>query len=450
MADIIRIKKGLDLNLLGAAEAKFAKAAQADLFAIKPTDFHGLTPKLLLKPGAKVKAGTSLFFDKYNPEIKFASPVSGELVDVVRGERRRILQIVVKADATVEYEDFGSAVPSSLSKEEVTSKLLASGLWPFVKQRPYDIIANPTDSPKAIFISGFDSAPFAPDNDIVLADEGQAFQTGIDALARLTEGKVHLGISAKSESKVYKALKGVELQTFDGPHPAGNVGVQIHHVSPINKGEVVWVLKPQDVLAIGKLFSKGILDLTRVITVAGSEVEKPAYYKVIAGSSVVNLLKGNLKNEFSLRVISGSVLNGTHIPEDGFLSFYETQLTVIPEGDQYDFIGWANPGLNVYSTHKTFLSWICSKKKWRLNANIHGGPRAIVVSGEYEKVLPMDILPEFLIKSVIIEDIDKMEQLGIYEVAPEDFALCEFVCTSKMKLQEIVRSGLDLMVRELG
>lgn len=451
MADNIRIKKGLDLNLLGAAEATFAQAPQAEFFAIKPTDFHGLTPKLSLKPGAKVKAGTSLFYDKYNPDVKFASPVSGELVDVVRGERRRILQVVVKADATIEYEDFGSADPASLSKEDVIKKLLDAGLWPFFKQRPYDIIANPIDDPKEIFISGFDSAPLAPDYDLVLKGEEANFQAGINALTKLTAGKVYVGASAESESKVYKATKGIELVTFDGPHPAGNVGVQIHHISPINKGEKVWTLKPQDVVAIGRLFLTGKLDLSRVINVVGSEVTKPAYYKVIAGTSVKPLLNGNLnKSDYNLRVISGNVLNGTHIAQDGFLSAYDSQVSVIPEGDQYDFLGWANPGFNVFSSHKTFLSFICKNKKWRMNANIHGGPRAIVASGEYDKVLPMDILPEFLVKSIIVEDIDKMEQLGIYEVAPEDFALCEFVCTSKLELQRIVREGLDVMVRELG
>lgn len=448
MSEVIKIKKGLNIPLEGKAEMVFGQAQLPGLFAIKPVDFHGLTPKMVVAEGDSVKIGSVLFHDKYHPEIKFVSPVSGTVKTINRGERRRILEVVVENDNKDESLDFGKSDPATMDRDAIVGKLLEGGAWPYLRQRPYDILANPSDTPKAIFVSGFDSSPLAPDYDFVLTGQEEAFKVGVEVLKKLA-AVVHIGISAESASKVYNSLQGVTLNSFTGPHPAGNVGVQIHHVSPINKGEKVWVINPQEIVSIGNLFVQGKHDFSRVIAVTGSEVLKPLYLRYRLGASVVEILKDNI-GEGSLRVISGNVLTGTNIGTDGYLGFYHSQLCVIPEGDDYEFLGWASLGFGKFSVSRSFFSWICKNKKYRLNANLHGSERAIVVSGQFEKVVPMDILPEQLIKAILAEDIDKMEQLGLYEIVEEDIALCEFVDTSKMELQAIVRDGINLMMKELG
>lgn len=448
MAEVIKIKKGLDIRLQGKAENVFGHAELPELYAIKPTDFQGITPKMSVKEGDRVKAGSVLFFDKYRTDLKFVSPVSGSIKSIIRGERRKVLEVVIQADGTIESEKFQVPSLSSIDKETVITLMHQSGLWPLIRQRPYDVIANPLSTPKAIFISAFDSSPLAPDNDFVVNGQEKFMQAGIDVLKKLC-GNVHMGLSAHSASKAYLGLKGVEFHLFEGPHPAGNVGIQIHHVMPLNKGELVWVTQPQDLIIIGRLFSEGIYDPTKIIVLAGSEVEKPAYYRTRIGACVDTFLKGNLKHS-NVRCISGNVLTGTEISVDGYLGYYHQQITVIPEGNYFEFLGWAKPGFGKFSVSRSFFSWLCGKTTYALDSNTHGAERAIVVSGEYDKVLPMDILPEYLIKAILAEDIDKMEQLGIYEVAEEDMALCEFVCTSKLNVQAILRSGLNLMMKEVG
>lgn len=450
MSKVIKIKKGLDINLKGKAEKFLSTVDPSETYSINPPDFQGLVPKLLVKPENRVKAGTPLFFDKTNPEIFFTSPVSGTVLSVNRGERRRIMEIVVKADKEIEYEKFKIPDQSGLSKETITENLLKSGLWPLIKQRPYSVIANPKDDPGAIYISCFDSAPMAPDYDFVLNGEKENFQKGIDILKQLTTGEVHLGVNAKYPvAEVFANIKDVEINSFIGPHPAGNPGVQIHHVRPINKGEILWVINPQDVMIIGRFFDSGIVDLSKTVALTGSEITKPHYVKTRTGASISSILKDKLK-EGKHRLISGNVLTGTAVDIDNHLGFYHSQITAIPEGDFYEFFGWALPGLKKFSMSKTFLSWLSPNKEYDVNTNLHGGVRAFVMSGEYEKVLPMDILPVHLLKAILIEDIDKMEQLGIYELAEEDLALCEFVCTSKINVQEILRNGLDLIKKEMS
>lgn len=449
MSEVIKIKKGLDIQIAGQADKVFGQAELPELFAVKPTDFHGVVPKMAAKVGDKVKAGTVLFFDKYRPEIKFVSPISGELAAVNRGERRKILEVVVKSDGADEKEQFDTANAADLSKEQIVEKLQAAGLWPFIRKRPYDVIADANETPKAFFISGFDSAPLAPDMDFILSGQESAMQAGIDVIKQLCDN-VHIGVRNDAASKVFNGLKGVTVHAFSGPHPAGNVGVQIHHTMPVNKGEVVWVAQPQEIVAIGKLFTEGIYDADRIVVLAGSEVEKKGYYRTKLGASISTLVKNNVKSDDSLRYISGNVLTGKQIEEDGYLGTYHSQVTVIPEGDYYEFMGWAMPGFGKFSLSHSFFSWMCKKKEYRLDANMHGGLRSFVVSGQYDKVLPMDILPEFLFRAILVEDIDKMEQLGIYELAEEDIALCEFVCTSKQPLQATLRKGIDLMIKELS
>ncbi len=451
MANNFKIKRGLDLSIAGVAEKRVIEVKPAEFYAVKPTDFHGLTPKLLLKPGAKVKAGEGLFYDKYNPDVIFASPVSGEVSDVVRGERRKILEVIVKADGSNDAVAFEKKDPSKLTGDEVKKDLLAAGLWPFIKQRPYDLIANPTKEPKAIFVSSFNSNPLAPATEMIVKGNEAALQAGFDALTKLTAGKVYVGLKAGESIAELKNLKNVELNTFEGKHPVGNVGVQIHHVDPINKGDLVWTVQIQDVITMGNLFLNGIYDADITVALTGSEVVKTGYYKVKRGTSISNLVSSNVTSGKELRYISGNVLTGTQITESGFLCAYDNHVTVIPEGKNFKFLGWAWLGFTRPTVHKVYASKLLgSKKVWNVDTNENGDIRAMVVSGEYDKFIPMDILPEFLLKAMITEDIDKMEQLGVYEVAPEDFALAEYGCTSKIHLQEIVRKGLDLMVKELG
>jgi Na+-transporting NADH:ubiquinone oxidoreductase subunit A len=452
MPKVYKIRKGLNIPLKGEAEKVFTRADQAETYAVKPIDFQGLTPKLLIAEGDRVKAGTPLFFDKYKPEVLFSSPVSGIVHLIRRGERRKILEVLIIPDDVQEFEDFGKASPSNISRTEVLEKMLKAGLWPMVLQRPYAIIANPNDTPKAIHISAFDTAPLAPDLDFAVKDEAEAFQAGIDALAKLTDGKIHLNLNSDyPASSVFTKVKGVQQNFFSGPHPAGNVGIQIHHIEPINKGDLVWVVNPLDVIIIGRLFNKGIYDATKVIALAGSEIDKPRYFILKTGACINSIVKGNLsKSPDKVRFISGNVLTGTKITESGFLGFYDNMVTVIPEGNHYEFMGWAAPGLNKFSLSRSFFSWLMPGKKFEMHTNLNGGERAYVVTGQYEKVLPMDIYPVPLIKAILANDIDKMENLGIYEIAEEDLALCEYVCTSKTEVQAIVRDGINLMIKELG
>ena len=365
-----------------------------------------------------------------------------------RGEKRKITKIIIQADKNIIYKDFPTISAKNVSREEIIKHMLNAGVWPFVRQRPYDIIANPNDMPKAIFISSFNSAPLTIDNDFALYGMTDLFQKGLDFIVKLTKGKTYLNLDGNTNSsKIFSEAKGVEINTFSGPHPAGNVGVQIHHIDPINKGDIVWYLEPQDIIAVARLFIEGKFDLSRIICVAGPQVKRPRYYRTIIGSVVNNLLSNNLK-EGDNRIISGDIFTGKKISVNDALGFYDTTVTVIKEGKNQEFLGWILPGFHKFSASRSFLSWLTPSKKYNLDANMHGEERAYVVTGQYEKVLPMDIYPNQLIKAILMEDIDLMENLGIYELAPEDLALCEFVCTSKVEVQTILRYGLDLIRKE--
>jgi len=450
MSTQIKLKKGLNVKLNGEAEKSLIASQHINTYAIKPGDFRGIVPKLLVKEGDAVTAGSPVFYCKSDERLLIPSPVSGKITAIIRGEKRVIEEIQIEASLEQEYIDFGKALPVALSKEQITEKLLKSGLWSLIRQRPYSMIANPSDQPKAIFISAFDTAPLAPDYDYIVHGKGDKFQAGLDALAKLTEGKLHLNINPELNlTKVFSNSKNVEITSFSGPHPSGNIGIQIHHINPINKGDVIWYVNAQDVICIGNLFLEGKYDAVKIIALAGSEVLHPRYHKVISGCRITSLLEHNVTNG-NLRYISGNPFTGTKISSDGFLGFYDHQLTVIPEGDHYEFFGWAKPGLNKFSFSRSYFSWLTPWKKYTLDTNFHGGERAYVVTGEYEKVLPMDILPMQLIKACIAEDIELMEKLGIYEVDEEDFALVEFVDTSKTEIQQIIRNGLELIRKEMS
>ncbi len=449
MSEVIKIRRGLDINLIGEAAKKVTEVA-TDNYAIKPPDFHGVFPKMFLKEGDPVKAGTPVFYDKYRDDILFTSPVSGTLKEVYRGAKRKMLEVRIESDGKMEFEDFGKEDPKGLSREEVIAKMLKSGVWPLLRQRPYSIIADPKADPKAIFISAFDSAPLAPDMAYLIEGMDKEFQAGIDALSKLTKGKIHLGLKAGGDTAaIFKSVNGVELNYFSGPHPAGNVGIQIHHIDPINKGEVVWYLDPPAVVTIGRLFLEGKYDASRRIALTGGEVENPQHYKVIAGCNIFPLLEDNRKSS-NIRYITGNVLSGTQVDKHGYLGFYDRQITLIPEGNYHEFLGWAMPRFNKFSYSKTFFSWLSPGKKYNLDTNLNGGHRAFVLTGEYEKVFPMDIYPLQLLKAILVKDIDLMENLGIYEVDEEDFALCEFIDASKTEMQAIVREGLDFLRKEMS
>lgn len=452
MSKVIRLKKGLDINLVGEAEKVLNTAPIAETYAVKPSDFKGVTPKLLVKVDDYVKAGTSLFFDKYNPEVRFASPISGTVVAINRGEKRKILEVVVAPSAEREYEQFNVGDLASLSRENVVELMLNSGLWPFLTQRPYGTIASPADTPRDIFVSGFDTAPLSGDIDFMLQNQDAEFKKGMEVLAKLTGGKVYLSQSDNSTFKGFKDLQGVEVNTFSGKHPAGNVGVQIHHLAPVFKGDTVWTINIQDLVILGRFFATGKVDMTKIIALTGSEIEKPRYNRVISGAAISSFITPVLKKEGSLkvRIISGDVLTGTQVAEDNYLAFSSNMVTVIPEGDNFEFIGWIAPRFNKFSLSRSYFSWLMPSKRYSLDTNVNGGERAFVMSGEYEKVLPMDLFPVYLLKAILAKDIDKMENLGIYEVIEEDLALCEFICTSKIDVQKILRDGINLMIKELS
>lgn len=445
MSKDVKIRKGVNIKLKGSAEKLYADAITSSDVVLKPTDFPGLRPKLSLKVGGKVKAGTPVFYNKDDERVKFTSPVSGEIVEINRGEKRKILEIKIKADGANEFESFKQADPSTLSREEIVDNMLKSGVWPFVRQRPYDIIANPDDMPKAIHVTAMDTAPLAPDYGFIAHGQGDVLQAGLDVLAKLTEGKVHLNITGNANAdEAFASAKNVQINKISGPHPAGNVGIQVHHIDPVNKGEKVWVLGALDVLTIGRLFKEGKFDASRVIVAAGAKMKDPKYYKTILGANIGDLLKDGV--EEGARLISGNPLTGNMIPADGHLGFYDYQVSAITEGGKDRFFGWLPfLGYSGFSLSRTTFSFLSPSKARDLDTNMNGEERAFVMTGEYEKVFPMDIYPVHLLKSMITENIDLMEQLGVYEVAPEDFALCEYACTSKIESQRIVREALDLV-----
>jgi Na+-transporting NADH:ubiquinone oxidoreductase subunit A len=445
MANVIKLCKGLDIHLQGKAEEKKIQLKSKNQYALVPDDFEGVTPKVVVREGDKVKAGDALFINKQYPEVKFASPVSGTVREVVRGERRKVLCVKVEADAQQEFTDFGKQAVGNLSAEQVINKLLEAGIFGFINQLPYAVSTNPSVKPKSIFVSALRDKPLAADFNFEVKGQEQDFQTGLTALSKIA--KTYLGIGVGS---VLEGMKDVEVTIFDGKCPAGNVGIQVNHLDPVNKGEVVWTIgDPTVVLFIGRLFNTGKVNLTRTVALCGSEVNNPAYVDMLVGEELSTLLANSYDATHSVRIINGNVLTGRPTTKDGFLGAHTSEITVIPEGDHADeLLGWILPRLKQFSVSHSYFSWLCGKKTYALDARIKGGQRHMIMSGEYDKVLPMDIYGEYLIKAIIAGDIDRQEALGVYEVSPEDFALAEFVDSSKLELQRIVREGLNILRKE--
>ena len=448
MANVIKLRKGLDINLKGkAAKQKFSVKAAAQ-YALVPDDFVGMTPKVVVREGDKVKAGDALFVNKKQTDVKFASPVSGVVQAVVRGDRRKVLRVVVEADKDQQYVDFGQKQVASLDGDAVVKALLEAGLFGYINQLPYAVSTTPDQKPRAVFVSALRDMPLAGVFEYELQGNEEDFQTGLTALSKVAP--VYLGIGAKQTSKALTEAKDVEVNVFDGPCPAGNVGVQVNNIAPVNKGEVVWTVDPTAVIFFGRLFRTGKVDLRRLVAVAGSEITKPEYAEMLVGQPIADLLEGRLAAKNHVRIINGNPLTGRKATMDDFVGGHTSEITVIPEGDNVDeMLGWILPRTNDFSVSRSYFSWLFGKnKEYALDARVKGGERHMIMSGEYDKVLPMDIYAEYLIKAIIAGDIDRMEQLGIYEVAPEDFAVAEFVDSSKLELQHIVRQGLDMLRKE--
>jgi Na+-transporting NADH:ubiquinone oxidoreductase subunit A len=448
MTRIVKIKRGLDIKLKGEAERRIEQF-ESNTYSIQPINFRIIHPKLLVAVGDEVLIGSPLLHDKKNESIVITSPVSGKVSEIRRGEKRRLEHIIIEDNKQNQALDFGISNIETIDRKSAVEKILTSGLWPAIRQRPFNIIANPNEVPDAIFISGFDTAPLAPEMDFIVDQfSAEQFQKGIDVLKKLTGGQIHLNIHPKKATpKVFLQTKHVQINQIYGPHPASNIGVQIHHIQPIMKGDLIWHVGVQDIMAIGSLFAQGKADFTRVIACAGSELQQTFYVKTKIGACFSKLLENNTKQD-NVRVISGNVLTGSNVGKDGYLGFYDNMMTVIPEGDYYEFMGWAMPGFKKFSHSRTFWSWLFKNRSYALDTNKHGEERAFVVSGEYEKVFPWKIMPVQLLKAIIVRDFELMEQLGIYEVSEEDFALCEVICTSKIQSQSIARDGIDYIIKE--
>lgn len=454
MTRVIRLRRGLDINLAGRAEKTIVALKPDGTFALRPDSFEGIKPKVLVKEGDKVKAGEALFINKAYPNVKFSSPVSGTVSLVERGDRRKLLSVRIEADKEQEFIDFGVKDIATLSGEQVVENLLEAGLFGYINQLPYAISTNPETKPKAIFVSALRDMPLAGDFEFELQGQKKDFQAGLTALSRIA--KTYLGIG--SEQNITVAGNDVEVVKFSGKCPAGNVGVQVNHIDPVNKGEVVWTVDPTAVIFFGRLFNTGKVDLRRTVALAGSEVTSPHYTEMLVGQNIDTLLNGAYDSTKSVRIIMGNPLTGKPVAQNcseephhtRFLGAHTSEITIIPEGDKADeFAGWIMPRLGQFSVSRSYFSWLLGRKKeYKLDARIKGGERHIIMSGEYDSVLPMDIYGEYLIKAIITGDIDKQEQLGIYEVSPEDFALAEFVDSSKLELQRIVREGLDVLRKE--
>ena len=484
MPDTITIRKGLDIPVNGTAELRLTDARSITTYAVKPTDFVGLTPRLVVEEGDIVHVGDALFVDKHNDRIRFTSPVDGHVKAVVRGEKRKLLEVVVEADFKATGSDCKSS-PSIQAADDIKAAMLQCGLWTMLRQRPFGTVANPDDKPKAIFVSAFDSAPLAPDYDFALQGKETFFAKGIEALSKLTEGRVHVcfrpnqklaeQLTSSNASQFSIINSQLSIHFIKGPHPAGNIGTQIAKIDPINKGETVWTMNAQDVAVLGELVTTGVYRPEKVIAVAGPNIKNPHYYRIKAGACLAEIVKDQLLNnnypkmdvddaDKANRVISGDILSGTQITIDGFMGAYDDLLSILPEGDYYDFMGWLMPGVRKFSFSRTFISGFMPKSTfkpmgielprfktlWKFDTNTHGDERPLVFTGNFERVFPFDIYPTQLIKACIVGDIDLMENLGIYEVEPEDFALCEFIDTSKTNIQAIIREALEQLRKEVG
>ena len=463
-------KKGFDIKILGAATLEHPiESVRSSTYAVKPKDFVGMMPipKVIVEEGESLKAGDPLFYDKKRPEVIYAAPVSGEMLRIQRGEKRSINEVILLADKEIEYRQYDLPNLDTVSREDLVTFLLGSGAWPFIRQRPFDIVAEHDKTPKAIFVTTFDTAPLAPGFNLTVAGKEAEFQKGLDVLKLLSGGEVHVALDGRSGADVapeFMNLEGVTRHWFAGPHPAGNVGVHIHHVDPVNAGETVWHLDAHGVLVLGTLFTKGIFDTERIVALTGYEINQPRFVRAHQGICLENLVsevkfkeqhnttdkEGNLVvvDRKAVRLVSGDPLTGKEVEPSGYLGFFDDQITTIEEGDYYELFGWLLPRKGHPTINRTFPGGFVSSSVYKADTQQNGELRAFVVSGEYENVLPMDIYPQHLLRAILANDYEKMEGLGILELGEEDVALCEYVCTSKHPVQKTLREGLDMIMAQ--
>jgi Na+-transporting NADH:ubiquinone oxidoreductase subunit A len=451
MADF-KLKKGFDIRAAGKADLNLVDLGAPRKVALQPVEFRGIKVKLEVETGNIVKKGSTLFTSKENPELRFVSPISGTVSEINRGERRVLMEIVIENDNKNEFEPvkkISENEVAGVSREDIIAAMLKSGLWPLVRQRPFSKIANPSDEPRDIFISAMDTAPLAADVNFILHGLEKEFQHGIDLLAKMTPGKVYLNTDGSSKGTFFNSVKNVEKNTFTGIHPAGNVGVHLHHINPIKHGQVIWYVSPYDVAMIGKSFLDGQLSNEKIIAIAGKALKDRHYVKTVCGAPIAFIIKEDNVNHPEVRYVSGDVLSGRKVLRNGYVCFYDNLISVIPEGTkERKLIGWYLPGLKKRSHSKSFLSTWLGRSEFDVDTLVNGGERAFIVSGDYERVLPMDIYPVYLIKSILANDIEEMEGLGILELSEEDVALCSYICPSKNDFGGILRSGLDLIEKE--
>lgn len=451
--EVIQIKKGKDIKLKGAAEKQVEELDLPKQVAIQPPDFRGVRLRLRVKEGDVVKVGTPVLEDKDCTQVHVVSPVSGKVVAINRGEKRALLQVVIETDGkqeTVAFKKHPAENIPLMSHKEIVSCLLEGGVWPVLRQRPFSKIARVDQKPKSIFVHAMNTEPLAMDVDYRLNGQAKGFHTGLDILAKLTEGSVHVCFHKEASSDAlanFPSSSKIKYHRFDGPHPAGNVGTHIHHVDPVHKGEFVWFVEAEDVLRIAKLFVEGVFSPVKVVVTTGEGVEKRVYKKTIIGAPVSHIIGEAAKS--NMRYISGSVLTGINVGAQGYVCFYDSQITVIPEGGKREILGWALPGLNKYSFSKTFASSLINKNEdVSLDADEHGGHRAIVFNSVYDDYVALDVMTYFLLKAALSGDIEEAERLGILECDEEDFALATFACPSKTDVGGIIREGLDLIEKE--
>jgi Na+-transporting NADH:ubiquinone oxidoreductase subunit A len=451
----IKIKKGLDIPLAGAPKSTIADLPVSPEVAVYQ-EFDGLKAKLRVAEGDVVKRGTPLFSSKKLLDLNFCSPVAGTVKAIEFGERRALYRVIIATDAKSTAEETFTKYPAgqlkALARTESLAHLMKSGLLSLIRQRPFSRIANPEVTPKAIFVNGMNTAPFTPDLHVVVKGQEAAFQAGLDVLTTLTKGAVHLCLAhdATHASPAVTGAANVKIHTFSGPHPAGNTSVHIHHVDPMEPTDVVWTVKGVDVIRIGHLFLEGSYPHRHIISLAGPGVKEEArqYYRVTLGTSLSSVVEGRLVDG-EQRIVNGHALAGDVLKADEHIRFAESSITVVSEGREQFFMGWMAPGINKLSASRAYLSgWFGHKRQWNLTSSLNGSYRSMVLTGLYDKVLPLNIMVDYLVRAVLANDTDEAIRLGILETAPEDFSLCSYICPSKTDIHGVIKKGLEDIEKE--
>ncbi len=454
MADF-EIKKGFDLKLGGKPASDIVDRLDASSAIAYPLEFSSVKQRLQVQEGDHVKRGSVLIEDKKNPDFKIRAPMGGTIKSIIRGERRFVEQVVIQADKEEQTEAFTQYAADSLAtadRDAIVSQLVSTGYISYIRQRPYDIPASPADTPKSIFVNAMNTGPHQVDANVVVADDTEAFSAGLTLLSRLTEGAVHV-CAGPDATDAIKSAQGAQSHTFTGPHPAGNSSVHIARVDPLRKDELIWTIDAADLVLVGRLFLDGVLPASRVISIGGSGIQdgQAKHYRVRIGADLTELLK-EVSSDGTLRVINGDVLSGATQAAEGALRFGQSSVTVIENSEERHFMGWLNPGKNLLSFSRAYVSTFAGGPAGprNLNTNRNGGKCALVLTGLYDKVMPLNIMVDYLIRAIMAGETGEAIKLGLLEVSPEDFALCDFVWPCKTEIQTIIKDGIQLVMEEEG